>query len=132
MYFLTRTHPHLSLPYASSFVALKLCRNKTTRKCIIPRTSVLDPQGVYVIKNPEGFSRLADESRGGNPTVGMGYEEVEQEGGMKCSREAPLLYLWIGEQFTIWSTHSLTHSHTHAMSQQATYHDIACSIYTFH
>ena len=58
---------------------------------------------MYVIKNPEGFSRLADESKGGNPTVGMGYEEVEQEGGMKCSGEAPLLYLWIGEQLTIWS-----------------------------
>ena len=56
---------------------------------------------MYVIKNPEGFSRLADESKGGNPTVGMGYDEVEQEGGMKCSGEAPLLYLWIGEQFMI-------------------------------
>jgi hypothetical protein len=96
----------------------------------VPRTSVLDPQGVYVIKNPEGFSRLADESKGGNPKVGMGYEEVEQEGGMKCSGEAPLLYLWIGEQLMIWSidwsTHSLTHSLTHSMTQQATYQDTAC------
>jgi hypothetical protein len=89
--------------YSYPFAALKLCRNKTTRKCIVPRTSVLDPQGVYVIKNPEGFSHLADESKKGNPTVGMGYEEVEQEGGMKCSGEAPLLYLWIGEQFMTWS-----------------------------
>ena len=63
----------------------------------MPRTSVLDPQGVYVIKNPEGFSRLLDESKGGNPTVGMVSEEVDQEGGVKCALEAPLLYLWIGK-----------------------------------
>ena len=83
---------------------------------------------MYVIKNPEGFSRLSDESKRGNPTVGMGYEEVEQEGGMKCSGEAPLLYLWIGEQFMIWSidsltqslTHSLTHSLSHSLTQSLT------------
>jgi hypothetical protein len=85
---------------------------------------------VYVIKNPEGFSRLADESKGGNPTVGMGYEEAEQEGGVKYSGEAPLLYLWIGEQLMIRNidslTYSLTHSRTHSMTQQAAYHDTAC------
>ena len=38
---------------AKFFVALKLCRNRDTRRCIKPRTSVLDPHGVYLLKNPE-------------------------------------------------------------------------------
>ena len=32
---------------------MKLCRNRDTRKFIKPRTSVLDPHGVYLLKNPE-------------------------------------------------------------------------------
>ena len=30
-----------------------MCRNLLTRKCIVPRTSILDPHGVYLLKIPE-------------------------------------------------------------------------------
>jgi hypothetical protein len=49
---LFRCAAHL-IPHDAQTPALKICLNKESRKCIIPRTSVLDPYGVYVLKPPD-------------------------------------------------------------------------------
>lgn len=112
------------LPCALS--ALKLCRNKSTRKCIVPRTSILDPQGVYVLKIPEGpvpvsvpapvTVTVTDREKGelaagqdAGPVEGQDQHQLQlpatepltlqREAGTGAGMEVtpPVLYLWIGE-----------------------------------
>lgn len=43
-----------------------MCRNKVTRKFILPRTSILDPYGVYVLKPPDLDTEIVEQSRRNN------------------------------------------------------------------
>ena len=56
---------------------LKMCRDKVTRKFVQPKTSILDPKGVYVIK-------IKDK------------EKIDEVGFQENDSNLTSLYIWKG------------------------------------
>ena len=41
-----------------------MCRDKITRKFILPKTSILDPKGVYILKVRDTVKKIENDSNG--------------------------------------------------------------------
>ena len=76
-------------------IVLKMCRDKLTRKSVIPKTSILDPKGVYVIKPPDRTIRSEMKNKNGVIRCNsQSYEKGIAE--LKELDTAYPLYLWKG------------------------------------
>ena len=78
-----------------SLIVLKMCRDKLTRKSVTPKTSILDPKGVYVIKPPDRTIRSEMKNKNGVIRCNsQSYEKGIAE--LKELDTAYPLYLWKG------------------------------------
>jgi hypothetical protein len=84
----------LFLPTITLFTVLKMCRNKLTRKFIVPKSSIFDPRGVYVLKTADQKDELFSENKNGQ--IRCHSKDYEKRASGRSLGTAFPLYLWKG------------------------------------
>lgn len=73
-----------------------MCRNKLTRKFIVPKTSIFDPRGVYVLKTADVKDEIFSKNKNGLIRCNSKYYENRANG--RALDTVHPLYLWKGKK----------------------------------
>lgn len=86
----------LIVPTILFITVLKMCRNKQTRKFIVPKSSIFDPRGIYVLKTADQKDELFSNNKNGRIRChSTDYEECTTQRGLGSLYP---LYLWRGKK----------------------------------